>query len=295
MKNNEDSLRNFQPQHDFFIGVDSDGCVFDTMEIKQKDCFYPNYVEFFQLQPIAEYVLEAVEFVNLYSKWRGSNRFQALLKVLDLLAERKEVKESGISLPDLKSFREWVNSGTLLSNETLQEAAEQTGDPVLKKILDWSIAVNQRIKELVRNIPPYPYVRESLVKALDQADLICISQTPGEALEREWAEHGIDKYVALIAGQELGTKKEHLQIAAVGKYQANHILMVGDALGDLEAAKASGALFYPINPGHEVESWKRFYEEALDRFFNETYQGEFETGLIEHFQALLPETPPWER
>ena len=52
--------------------------------------------------------------------------------------------------------------------------------------------------------------------------------------------------------------------------------------------------FYPINPGHEVELWKRFYEEALDRFFNETYQGEFETGLIEHFQALLPETPSWE-
>ena len=293
MRNDKHSLSGFQPQHDFFIGVDSDGCVFNTMEIKQKECFFPNNIKFFQLQPIAKYVLEAVEFVNLYSKWRGSNRFPALLKVLDLLAERKEVRERGIILPDLKPFREWVNSGTLLSNETLEEMVVKTGDPVLKRIFDWSIAVNQTIEELVHNIPPYPYVKKSLAKVSSQADLICISQTPGEALEREWAEHGIDKHVALIAGQELGTKKEHLQIAAVGKYQANHILMVGDALGDLEAAKENGALFYPINPGHEVESWERFYEEAIGRFFNETYEGEFEAGLIQHFQALLPETPPW--
>ncbi|MGE5606335.1 MAG: HAD family hydrolase [Bacteroidota bacterium] len=294
MENNQDRLGSFQPQHDFFIGFDSDGCVFDTMEIKQKECFYPNYIKFFQLQPIAKYLREAVEFVNLYSKWRGSNRFPALLKVLDLLAEREEVKEKGIKFPDLKSFRDWVNSGSLLSNETLEEKVAKTGDPVLKMILDWSIAVNKTIEELVHNIPPFPYVRESLAKVSGQADLICISQTPCEALEREWAEHGIDKHLALIAGQEMGTKKEHLQLAAVGKYQANHILMVGDALGDLEAAKANGALFYPINPGYELESWKRFSEEALGHFFNETYQGEYEARLIKEFHSLLPETPPWD-
>jgi hypothetical protein len=33
---------------------------------------------------------------------------------------------------------------------------------------------------------------------------------PLEALEREWAENKIDKYVRLIAGQEYGTKTEHL-------------------------------------------------------------------------------------
>lgn len=295
MKNNQERLRSFQPKHDFFIGFDSDGCVFDTMAIKQKECFYPNYIKFFQLEPIAQYLLEAVEFVNLYSKWRGSNRFPALLKVLDLLAEREEVKEKGIKFPDLKSFRDWVNSGSRLSNETLKEMVAKNGDPILKMILDWSIGVNKTIAELVHNIPPFPYVKESLAKVSGQADLICISQTPVEALEREWAEHGIDKYLALIAGQEMGTKKEHLQLAAVSKYQANHILMVGDALGDLEAAQANGALFYPINPGHEVDSWKRFYEEALGRFFNEAYQGEYEARLIKDFQTLLPETPPWNK
>lgn len=294
MENSQDVLRKHQPRHEFFIGFDSDGCVFDTMEIKQKECFCPNNIKYFQLQPIAKYTREAVEFVNLYSKWRGSNRFPALLKVLDLLAEREEVIARGIRFIDLQSFRDWVASGTPLGNDTLKELVAETGDPVLKRVLDWSMAVNKAIAELVFGIPPYPYVKESLEKLSKQADLICISQTPSEALEREWAEHGIAKYAALIAGQELGTKKEHLKLAAVGKYKSNHILMVGDALGDMEAAKVNGALFYPINPGHEIESWQRFHEETLGRFFNETYQGEYETELIKDFQSLLPETPPWD-
>jgi hypothetical protein len=32
-------LQQFVPQHPFFIGIDSDGCVFDSMELKQKECF----------------------------------------------------------------------------------------------------------------------------------------------------------------------------------------------------------------------------------------------------------------
>jgi phosphoglycolate phosphatase-like HAD superfamily hydrolase len=123
---------------------------------------------------------------------------------------------------------------------------------------------------------------------------MCVSQTPGEALEREWAEHDISKYAALIAGQELGTKKEHLRLGAVGKYPANHILMAGDAQGDLDAAKANGILFYPINPGHEEASWQRFYEQVLERFFNGTYEGSYEAAAIQEFQAYLPATPPWE-
>ena len=43
--------------------------------------------------------------------------------------------------------------------------------------------------------------------------------------------------------------------------------MVGDAPGDWNAAKANGVLFYPIDPGYEDESWQRFFEEALPRFF----------------------------
>ena len=32
-------------RNDFFIGIDSDGCVFDTMEVKHKECFIPNMIQ----------------------------------------------------------------------------------------------------------------------------------------------------------------------------------------------------------------------------------------------------------
>jgi len=110
---------------------------------------------------------------------------------------------------------------------------------------------------------------------------------------REWAEHGIERSVRLIAGQELGTKTEHLQMAAAGKYPADKILMIGDAPGDFKAAKANHALFYPINPGREEASWERFHNEALDRFFAGTYAGDYEMKLVKEFDACLPEKPNW--
>ncbi len=295
MEHSPEVLRQFQPQHQFFIGFDSDGCVFDTMEIKQKECFCPNNIKFWKLQPVSKYAREATEFVNLYSKWRGSNRFPALAKVLEFLAERDEVKKRGFHVPELPKLREWIASGAPLSNANLEALVARTGDPELQRVLDWSEAINRTIAELVSDIPPYPYVRESMEKLSQKADLICVSQTPSEALEREWAEHDIAKYAAIIAGQELGTKKEHLNLGAVGKYPSNHILMVGDALGDLEAAKANGVLFYPINPGLEEASWKRFHDEVLDKFFNEEYEGTYEALVIEEFKGLLPEVPSWKR
>jgi hypothetical protein len=87
------ALRDLTPQHSYFVGIDSDGCAFDTMEIKHKECFIPNIIAYWDLQPVSKYAREAAEFVNLYSKWRGINRWPALVMVFDLLAERAEVRK----------------------------------------------------------------------------------------------------------------------------------------------------------------------------------------------------------
>ena len=287
-------LRSFQPRHAFFVGIDSDGCAFDTMEIKQKECFTPNIIKHWGLQAVAKYVREAVEFVNLYSKWRGTNRFPGLLMVFDLLAERPEVRRRGGQLPDVASLRRWVQTETKLGNPALKHAAETTGDPVLQQALAWSEAVNAAIEDIVHGVPPFPYVRESLEALAPRADIIVVSATPGEALRREWQEHDIARYAAIIAGQEMGSKKDHLKLAAGGKYERDHVLMIGDALGDLEAARGNGFLFYPVSPGREEHSWQRFHEEAMERFFAGAYAGDYEAALIADFQALLPDTPPWE-
>ena len=160
-------------------------------------------------------------------------------------------------------------------------------------MLDWSKAINAAVADIVRNVPPFPGVRESLEKLSGRADCIVVSATPGEALQREWDEHGLSKYAAVIAGQEMGTKAEHLALTAAGKYPPDRILVVGDAPGDLHAARKNKALFYPVRPGHEEASWEQLHKEALDKFFAGTYAGGYEASLIAEFDKLLPEHPPW--
>ena len=152
------------------------------------------------------------------------------------------------------------------------------------------------IKDMVYGVPPFPYVRETLEKARPTADMIVVSQTPCEALEREWKENKIDSYVHIIAGQEMGKKSEHLEYAAgSGKYPEDNILMIGDAYGDLKAAKAVNALFYPIIPGREEDSWERLHNEALDKFLNNQYKGEYADKLMDELDRALPADPPWKR
>jgi hypothetical protein len=71
--------------------------------------------------------------------------------------------------------------------------------------------------------------------------------------------------------------------------------MIGDAPGDYKAAQANNTLFYPINPGAEEASWKRFHDEAIDRFLNGTFAGEYQQKLLDEFNSYLPERPPWEK
>jgi hypothetical protein len=71
--------------------------------------------------------------------------------------------------------------------------------------------------------------------------------------------------------------------------------MIGDAPGDMEAAKANGTLFFPINPGQEERSWERFFREGLGKFIGGTYAGAYEASLVAEFEKLLPSAPPWKK
>lgn len=284
-------MLDFAPKNGYLVGIDSDGCAFDTMELKHKECFIPNIVNYMELQGVSKYAREAAEFVNLYSKSRGINRFPALIEVLEWLQKRPEVKARGVDIAIPQSLRDWIRQETKLGNPALEKAVQSTGDPDLKLILDWSKAVNKSIEAMVRHVPPFPFVRECLKKLQGQADIIVVSATPQEALKREWEEHELTQYVVAICGQEVGTKKEHLRMAA--KYPPCHTLMVGDAPGDFQAAKANQALFFPVNPGAEEASWQRLYEEGIGRLLAGTFAGEYEQSLLAEFDRYLPERPPW--
>ncbi len=293
----QQALYDFEPQHEFFVGIDSDGCVFNSMEVKHNDCFSVNLVKHFGLASISRQVHQAWDFVNLYSTTRGTNRFKAILLVCDFLREMSLVQKMGVAVPELSHLREWSETETKLGNPALQASIDSaTGErrDELSQVMAWSLGVNESVAEIVYNLPPFPGVRETLQRLQGKSDVIVVSATPDEALIREWAEHEIDAYVALIAGQEMGTKTEHLTITTKNRYPENHVLMLGDSPGDLKAARDVGALFFPVNPGSEDTSWQLFLDEAMDKFFNGQYAGTYEDALIDKFQELLPETPPWQ-
>ena len=294
MSDPQAELKNMQAKHEFLVAVDSDGCAFDSMEIKHKECFIPNYIKYFDLQPVSKYAREAAEFTNLYSKWRGANRFISYLLALDLLKERSEVIARHAEIPELPGLREWMKRESKLGNPALTAEVEKTGNADLKRCLDWSLAVNESVANIVYNVPPFPLVRESLEAVSKWADIIVCSATPHEALVREWQEHDIAKYVRFIGGQEMGSKKEMIEMAiADGRYDKEKAIMIGDAPGDMKAAKSNGILYFPINPNKEEKSWEIFYHEAAEKFKNDDYAGDYEKGLIATFEELLPEVPPW--
>lgn len=63
--------------------------------------------------------------------------------------------------------------------------------------------------------------------------------------------------------------------------------MVGDAPGDLKAAQSNNVLYYPILVGKEGYSWERLQNEALQKFIDGTFEGEYQEKLIEEFWSIL--------
>jgi len=294
-------LKDFEPKHEFFVGIDSDGCVFDTMGIKHRECFCPWLIGYFGLQPVAQAARECKDFADLFSKTRGANRHKTTKRIIaDLLPDHPMTKARGFKVPQYPHYFAWVDDpDSMLSNDGLKQAIDAATDPEakaeLEHALEWSEKVNEAVGQIVKGMPPFPNVRENLEMIGPVADVIVVSSTPVEALIREWEEHDIAKYAEVIAGQEQGKKAQHLDYATTGKYEKDHVIMIGDAPGDMKAAKANGVLFYAINPGDEVESWKRFGDEAFDKFVNGQYAGEYEEKVIAEFDAYLPKLPPWEK
>lgn len=257
------------------------------MDIKHRECVIPATISEWGLQKVSEYVRETAEFVNLYSKYRGINRFQALIKVFDLLLEKPEIKASGVELPEIDTLRKWVESAPRLGNNDLKSVVDKTQDPVLKRALAWTEAVDKNLLNNIEKIQTFTFVKESLEIVSEYAEIMVVSSESIEILQAEWEKHGLMRFINKIAGRENGSKNDILKQISTNEYETDCILMIGDAPGDLEAAIANNLLFYPINPGLEIGSWKRFHFEAFKKILIRQYNGVYQDKVVNVFKRLM--------
>jgi len=302
-KNPEIQLNNFKRTKDYLIAIDTDGCITDNMNGKQMLIFHPQFMEFYNLWGIETYFREVAEYYNLYSEDRGCNRFVAISLTLKALRTREDVKsiinDKKLSLPDIDlldryiSYAKEKNLG--LGNPSLSDHISRNPTELFYyKLLGWSEAVNRTFTHISAKIPPFNGVKDKLDLMAEYADIIVVSKTPYEDLANYWENQSIDKYVQIIAGQEMGSKGHHIGVAKeAGVYKDDRTLMLGDGNGDLKAVKDNNGLFYPITPGKEQECWEGL-PDALKMFTDGKYRGSYEKGLLDDFTKALPPRPPWE-
>ncbi|STA99774.1 HAD family hydrolase [Clostridium baratii] len=276
------ALDNFNKKKNFLICIDSDGCAIDTMDIKHIKCFGPCMVKEWNLEEWESPILERWNEVNLYTLTRGINRFKGLALALI------EINEKYKEIDGIDDFVKWTNETKELSNESLEKIIEKNNSICLKKALAWSKAVNASINLLSDDEKrPFEGVAEGIKEAKKIADIAIVSSANEQAVLDEWKEHGLLEHVDIVLTQNIGSKAYCISKLIEKGYKRDNILMVGDALGDYEAAKVNEVLYYPILVKKEKESWERFLSEALDKFINNTYMDKYQEQVVNEFEKNL--------
>ena len=271
----------FIKKKEHFIGIDSDGTVFDSMKIKHTDSFIPAAIEIFDLQECKDAYKEAAERINLYSLKRGINRFPGLYLAL------LEMKERRLWSDNVEELGKYVDSGYALSNAGLEKWLAEHPSVFMQKVLAWSKLGDVYFDKLTENIQPFEGVSGTVAHMGRYADIMVVSAASGKGLQKDWGNAGLTEKVSFIAGQEFGNKAKQLAFAGENGYESQKMLMIGDAPGDYDAAKAVGAWFYPIMPGRESQSWQALHDTYLDMFFTDQYDETVESKLYEAFENTL--------
>lgn len=254
----------------------------DTMDVKHQKAFCPQMIEVLHLQKWEQVITPYWMQINLYTSTRGINRFVGLQNVLLMLE-----KEYGVELPFTQALCDWIRTTKSLSGQALREYIQQRKDTVLQPVLDWSDAVNSAIRALPHTDRPFEGAAQTLAYAHTKTDTAVVSSANTAAVETEWSRHGILDSMDVVMGQEAGSKANCISSLLQKGYRPEHVLMVGDALGDLQAAQQNGVLFYPILVGKEAESWRELQEQALPRLLSGNFDKDYQDRLIARQRDIL--------
>ncbi|MDR1010227.1 MAG: hypothetical protein LBM04_03695 [Opitutaceae bacterium] len=264
------------------IAVDSDGTVLDAMTPKHRRAFTPALIDVWEITRGARTASELFLHINLRSRHRGANRFEALGLFL-----REWSANPDAALPPLDAYFAWLESGAPRSEAALERAlAEHPGGVALTRALAWSREVNRRCAALP---PPAPFAGAgaALREAAAVARVAVVSGGNGAAIRAEWTRAGLAPLASDFLTQEAGSKTAILRQLVAGAGGAEGVLMLGDSLLDEDAARAAGCAFFPIIPGAEPESWDAFRADALPVFLSGRWTPETAARHREKFHATL--------
>ena len=260
----------FVKKHDYLVCVDSDGCAMDTMNCKHFHCFGPCMVMEWDLEQWRIPILERWNEVNLFQMTRGINRFKGLALALT------EINAQYTPISGVETLVQWVETTKALSNDALNAAIAETpegeGKACLEKALSWSKAVNESIVHLPDELKvPFPGAKEGLEAAHAFADVAIVSSANRGAVEEEWTVHGLLDHTDIMLAQDCGSKAHCIGEMLKFGYEKDHVLMVGDAPGDCDAAESNGVWYFPILVNKEGESWAELKDVAFEKLQNGDY------------------------
>jgi len=154
-------------------------------------------------------------------------------------------------------------------------------------VLAWSDRADELFSRACEGLMPYPGVRDALEEAHRTAAVAVVSSAAKAGLEKDWAAGGLTPFVDYLMSQEDGSKTAQLQKAMARCGKGVKALMIGDTDSDGVSAHEAGALFYPIMPGSEAASWKRFSETILPLFLAGKYGPEEEAEYYGRLKEML--------
>lgn len=271
-------LSEYMKKKEFLICVDSDGCAMDTMDIKHIRCFGPCMVTEWGLEEWKDEILSRWNDINLYTMTRGINRYKGLSIALS------EINEKYTPIEDLGTLTKWVESSPELSNGALEKAIAANDSVSLKKALSWSKAVNTSINALPEEEKlPFKGVKEALAFAHAKVDVAIVSSANLDAVLEEWERYELLGHTDIVLAQDSGSKAFCIGELLKAGYVKDHVLMCGDAPGDLDAAQKNGVFYYPILVRHEAESWQEFVDKAVSKLLDGSYGGAYQQEKIDAF------------
>lgn len=216
----------FEKEKDYLICVDSDGTVMDSMVIKHTKALAPKLISVFGLENDKNQILKKWYELNLYKETRGLNRFIALDSIL-AYAGSLDYSFEGYDI-----YHNWVINTQSLSVPSLKNEIERRGNyDCLVKALKWGEDVNLAIERLPL-AKPFKNARRSLEILSERVDLLGVSSANEKAILAEWKSAKIDYLFKAIGCQKDGTKEKIIEFALSLGYKNDHVLMLGDSMGD---------------------------------------------------------------